>query len=202
MHVLTKAEARKLYRAKRASLSQAEVTARSEKIKDLLFSRIPIHRYSGVHIFLPILKNNEPDTYRIIETLVKDFPIDIYISKSLENGEMMHVLYNSETQLVHNRWGISEPVELSGALDSVDFLKKFEKEDILVLVPLLAFDKKGNRVGYGKGYYDRFLANSKENTTKIGISLFEPLDEIVDADSFDVRLNYGITPDRVYTIKE
>ncbi len=147
------------------------------------------------------MKNNEPDTYLIIDTLAKDFPIDVYISKSLENGEMMHVLYSSETQLVQNKWEIKEPVDLSMALDSAGFFKKFENDDILVLVPLLAFDKKGNRVGYGKGYYDRFLAHSEENTTKIGISLFEPLEEIVDADSFDVKLNYGITPDRVYSIK-
>ena len=62
----------------------------------------------------------------------------------------------------------------------------------LVIVPLLAFDKKGYRVGYGKGFYDRFLQNSK--TLKIGLSFFAPTEEIIDVHLNDVRLDKCITP--------
>lgn len=193
-----KAEIRKHFRTLRKALTSEEVEVKSKKITDLFFSRIPVHRYSIVHIFLPIKRNNEPETFGIIETLRKDFPTEIYISKSLENGEMLHVPYTSEILLEQNIWGIEEPADVSDALSSKAFFEKFKNEDILVLIPLLAFDRLGNRVGYGKGYYDRFLAYSNQKTTKVGLSLLEPVDQISDAGHYDIRLDYAITPDRIY----
>jgi len=67
-----------------------------------------------------------------------------------------------------------------------------------VLVPLLSFDKKGFRVGYGKGFYDRFLMQCKSDCIKIGLSYFDPIDVIDDADEFDVPLDFCITPQKVY----
>lgn len=193
-----KAEIRKHFRTLRKALTSEEVEVKSKKITDLLFSRIPVHRYSVVHIFLPIKRNNEPETFGIIETLRKDFPTEIYISKSQENGEMLHVPYTSEILLEQNVWGIEEPADVSDALSSEAFFEKFKTEDILVLIPLLAFDRLGNRVGYGKGYYDRFLAYSNQKTTKVGLSLLEPVDQISDAGHHDIRLDYAITPERIY----
>jgi 5-formyltetrahydrofolate cyclo-ligase len=69
----------------------------------------------------------------------------------------------------------------------------------LVFVPLLAFDKKGNRVGYGKGFYDRFLAQCRPNTQKMGLSFFCPIDEISDVDPWDVKLDSCICPDKIWT---
>ncbi len=194
---MNKIEIREQYKNLRKALSSEDVEAKSKAISNLLFSRIPIHRFSVVHVFLPIKKNNEPDTSFIIETLKKDFPTDIYISKSLENGEMLHILYKTDTVLEKNQWGIEEPSDVSEALDSKAFFDKFEKEDILVLIPLLAFDKTGNRVGYGKGYYDRFLAYS--HATKIGLSLLEPIDLITDVDPRDIKMDYCITAERVFS---
>jgi 5-formyltetrahydrofolate cyclo-ligase len=192
-----KAEIRKHFRRLRKALTSEEVDEKSKKIAELLFSRIPVHRYSVVHIFLPIKKNNEPETFGIIETLRRDFPAEIYISKSLENGEMLHVPYTSEILLEQNIWGIEEPADVSEAISSKAFFEKFKTEDILVLIPLLAFDKSGNRVGYGKGYYDRFLARSDQRTTKVGLSLLQPVDQISDAGHYDIRLDYAITPERI-----
>lgn len=193
-----KAEIRKHFRTLRKALTSEEVEEKSKKITGLLFSRIPVHRYSVVHIFLPIKRNNEPETFGIIETLRKDFPTEIYISKSQENGEMLHVPYTSDIRLEQNIWGIEEPADVSDALSSKAFFEKFKNEDILVLIPLLAFDRLGNRVGYGKGYYDRFLAYSNQKTTKVGLSLLEPVDQVSDAGHHDIRLDYAITPDRIY----
>ena len=193
-----KAEIRKHFRKLRKALTSEEVEVKSKKITDLLFSRIPVHRYSVVHIFLPIKRNNEPETFGIIETLRKDFPTEIYISKSQENGEMLHVPYTSEILLEQNVWGIEEPADVSEALSSKAFFEKFKNEDILVLIPLLAFDRLGNRVGYGKGYYDRFLAYSNQKTTKVGLSLLEPVDQVSDAGHHDIKLDYAITPERIY----
>lgn len=195
---MTKSEARKHYRELRKALTQEEVLTKSKAILSLLFSRIPVHSYSIVHVFLPIEKNNEPDTHFIIETLQRDFPSEIYISKSLENGEMLHTPYSTATILKKNKWGIEEPTDLSQALTSEVFFENFATEDILVLIPLLAFDKQGNRVGYGKGYYDRFLSHSGRNCTKMGISLLEPVGLISDADPHDIKMDCCITPERIW----
>lgn len=195
---MTKEEIRKEARQKRGLLGSSEVEDRSRRISSLLFSRIPVHRFSVVHLFLPIRENHEPDTHLLLETLQKDFPVTIYISKSLGNGEMLHVPYTSALPLKKNRWGIEEPADLSQALDSEAFFKAFREENILVLIPLLAFDRQGYRVGYGKGYYDRFLSHSLPHTTKIGLSLLEPVEAISDSSPFDIRMDYCITSERIW----
>ena len=68
----------------------------------------------------------------------------------------------------------------------------------MVLIALFAFDDKGNRIGYGKGMYDRFLSKCPGNTIKIGLSFFDSVDEISDVNEFDVPLDYAITPSKVY----
>lgn len=195
---MTKAEIRKIYKEKRRALTEETCANFNKKIHDLVFSRLAIHRYSPIHLFLPILRNNEPDTRLIINTLRKDFAPDLYISKSLENGEMLHVKYDPTTVLESNAWGIEEPKNLNYSYNSETFFEKYRNEDILVFVPLLAFDKKGNRVGYGKGYYDKFLQYATKDTTIVGLSLFEPVDLIDDADVFDVKMNFCVTHERMW----
>jgi 5-formyltetrahydrofolate cyclo-ligase len=68
----------------------------------------------------------------------------------------------------------------------------------VVFVPLLAFDEVGNRVGYGKGFYDKFLGNCKKEVIKIGLSFYEAEPEIIDIYTNDIRLNYCITPQNIY----
>ena len=193
---MTKEELRKEARQNRSRLSAEEIEIRSRKIASLLFGQIPVHRFSAVHIFMSIAENQEPDTRPILETLKKDFPASVYLSKSLENGEMLHVPFT--TDLVKNRWGILEPADLSQALSSQAFFHTFREENILVLIPLLAFDRVGHRVGYGKGYYDRFLSGSGSNTTKTGLSLLEPCEKISDSTPFDIRMDYCITPTQIW----
>ncbi len=92
-------------------------------------------------------------------------------------------------ELMHNDYGIEEP---SGGN------KVMENEIDLILVPLLAFDKYGFRVGYGKGYYDKFLFQCRKDSIKIGLSYFDPVDEIEDINSFDIPLNYCVTPRKLF----
>ena len=193
---MTKEEIRRTARQQRGVLESQEVTARSRKITSLLFSRIPVHRYSVVHLFLPIRKNNEPDTRLVLEVLQKDFPAEVYISKSLPNGEMLHSPYTPD--LRENRWGIEEPADTAHAISSATFFHTFRDENILVLIPLLAFDRSGHRVGYGKGYYDRFLQHADQKTSKVGLSLLPPLDTISNPSPEDIRMDYCITPEQVW----
>jgi len=76
--------------------------------------------------------------------------------------------------------------------------KKFLYKPDLVILPLLAYDYQGNRVGYGKGYYDRFLAQIP-NIPKIGLSFFKPVEQISDIQIWDVTLDYCITPETIYS---
>jgi 5-formyltetrahydrofolate cyclo-ligase len=88
-----------------------------------------------------------------------------------------------------NKYNILEPIgDHSIPPESID----------LVFVPLLAFDKNGYRVGYGKGFYDRYLARCRDTVIKIGFSFFDPVDVIDDIDEFDVPLSYCVTPSSLY----
>lgn len=71
----------------------------------------------------------------------------------------------------------------------------------VVFVPLLAYDNKGNRVGYGKGFYDHFLSECREDVVKIGLSFFEPEEAIEDVSATDIRLDYCVTPMTVYNFR-
>ena len=116
---------------------------------------------------------------------------NILISKSdFETGNMTHFLLTDSTLIKKNDYNIPEPID--GIEISNDKIE-------VVFIPLLAFDTKGNRVGYGKGFYDRFLTNCKPEAMKIGLSFFDPEDEISDVFESDVRLDYCVTPNKNYT---
>ena len=102
---------------------------------------------------------------------------------------MTHFLLTDSTLIKKNDYNIPEPI--AGIEISNDKIE-------VVFVPLLAFDSLGNRVGYGKGFYDRFLTNCKPETVKIGLSFFGPEDEISDVFESDIRLDYCVTPNKSY----
>ena len=88
-----------------------------------------------------------------------------------------------------NKFGIVEPSDG----------EKIDTADIdLVLTPLLTFDKTGNRVGFGKGFYDKIFSRCRSDVIKIGLSFFEATGIIEDINQFDVPLNYCVTPKKVY----
>jgi 5-formyltetrahydrofolate cyclo-ligase len=102
---------------------------------------------------------------------------------------MSCVLVNDETIFALNKYGIPEPLDaVEMSPEALDW----------VFLPLLAFDVNGHRVGYGKGYYDRFLKKCKEDVVKIGFSYFEAEPIISDSNRLDVKLDYCVTPERIY----
>lgn len=188
---MQKQDLRKEYLQKRKALTEIEVEGFSRKIHDWFFRSIPVHAYATIHTFLPIKRNNEIDTWFIINTLQRGFATDIIIPRSHDDGTMSHYLLTKDTIFEENQWKIPEPSPVGSLQSSVFNID-------LVLIPLLCFDKKGYRVGYGKGYYDRFLAECRPDVMKIGLSIFEPVDEISDVDEFDVKMDYCITPNRIW----
>ncbi|UII81831.1 5-formyltetrahydrofolate cyclo-ligase [Flagellimonas sp. CMM7] len=150
--------------------------------------QIPIWDFFYFHIFLSIEKNKEIDTLPMI-TLLQGKDKNVVIPKVSSGNSMENYLLTDSTVLKKNKWHIPEPI---------DGVKIPENQIDVVFVPLLAFDATGNRVGYGKGYYDTFLHRCRPETIKIGLSLFEAEDGISDIHENDVKLNYCVTPKKVY----
>ncbi|WP_298221482.1 5-formyltetrahydrofolate cyclo-ligase [Flavobacterium sp.] len=185
---MLKNELRKKYQLLRSQLSEHAVEEMSLDIANQLVT-LPLWELKYFHVFLPILEKKEVDTEFILHVLAgKDK--DIVVSKSdFSRMDMTHFLLTDSTKFAKNRYGISEPVDgLEVPVAKID----------VVFVPLLAFDKLGHRVGYGKGFYDTFLMECKPETLKIGLSFFEAEDSIEDVWEGDQKLDYCITPKTVY----
>lgn len=190
---MTKKELRSVFKERRQALTPAQVAADSQAIARLFFSYFQVETLRAVHCYLPIRRQNEVDTFPIIYTIQEKFlKTHIVIPRSLpQTGEMEHFQWLPDMTLEMNAWGILEPNPVHSLQYSVGSID-------LVIVPLLAFDKNGHRVGYGKGFYDRFLARCSSKTIKVGLSFFEPVLPISDTDATDIRLDYCITPSRVW----
>lgn len=185
---MKKKELRKLYRDKRLKLTVQEIDSLSEKIL-FQYKEIESNANCVYHIFLTIEGKKEINTSYFIDYL-KNRGKDIAVSKSdFETNTMQSFKLLDNTQLEISSWGIPEPINAERISD--------ETIDV-IFVPLLAFDNKGNRVGYGKGFYDRFFKSCRKDVIKIGLSLFEASDIIEDLNQNDIPLDYCITPDKLY----
>ncbi|GAB3778602.1 5-formyltetrahydrofolate cyclo-ligase [Spirosoma horti] len=195
---MTKAELRQEFLAKRKALTGEEITRDSQRIARNFFTYLEQHNLDGtqatMHTFLPIKRRNEIDTWPIIHQIWTNFPhfqISVPVTDEYTHQLINYKLFPS-TALVENRLGIPEPAV--GSRYETDLA-----QISIVLVPLLTFDKQGHRVGYGGGYYDRFLASCRPDCLKIGLSLFEPIQVIDDITLTDVPLNCFITPKQLYS---
>ncbi len=187
---MKKAEARKLFLQKRSEESLASIEEKSRAVAEVFFKNFPLTDIRTVHAFLPILHKKELDTSFIINRLMKEHKVTVAVSRTnFADNSLQCLLFTEDTILKENKWGIPEPE--GGELVA-------EHTVDLVLVPLLAYDKKGNRVGYGKGFYDRLLCTCRKDVLKVGLSFYEPVDEIEDVNEFDIPLNFCVTDKRVY----
>jgi 5-formyltetrahydrofolate cyclo-ligase len=190
---MTKSELRKLYLQKRLSLTEGEYSRLSQQISQQFFSNIDLSPTKVIHTYLPIAKNREPNTWLIIDRIRKDFPkIRISLPK-VRNNILENFYFEELRQLEKNEWDILEPKhgEITPA-ENID----------VVIVPLVAFDQTGSRVGYGKGFYDKFLALCRADCKKIGLSFFNPVDRIDDTQAFDMGLTHCLTPTDFYQFKD
>lgn len=184
---MTKAEIRKIAGLQRKALTDDQVHVYSKQML-ALFSSFDLSSVETVHVFLPIAAKNEPDTFLFIDWLQVNYPdLRILVPKAdFISSLMTNYVYRGRNGLAESFYGILEPVDGEVYTGNVD----------MVLVPMLAFDLQGYRVGYGKGFYDRFLQGN--DVQKVGLSFFDPVDRIEDVNEHDVRLDCCITPDRIY----
>jgi 5-formyltetrahydrofolate cyclo-ligase len=198
---MLKKELRQKYKALRKQISENDLEEMSLAIANKVLM-LPIWEKTYFHIFMPIIEHKEVNTEYILH-LLSGKDKEIVISKSdFETRSMTHFLLTDNTKIKKNEYHIPEPVDgLEVPTNKID----------VVFVPLLAFDKTGHRVGYGKGFYDKFLSECKPDTSpdnyrdelakqtiKVGLSFFEAEAKIDDIFENDVKLDYCVTPNEVY----
>ena len=186
---MLKGELRKVYKLKRSSLTNTEILSLEIANKTL---EIDIWNLQNYHVFFPIEKHKEVDSKLIIQIAQGKDKNVILPKLNLESKTIDSFLLTDSTPLKTNHLGISEPfngIQINN--NQID----------LVFVPLLAFDNFGHRVGYGGGYYDKFLSECPR-AIKVGLSYFDPINKIEDINSKDIKLDYCITPNKVYKFSE
>ncbi len=182
---------RKNYLERQKSFLPFERKQKSKQIADRFFREFDLKNIHFLHCFAAIKKFNEIDTSLIFKRFWRNFPqIQAFVPRvNFEINKIENLKFTAETELKENVWQISEPTT-NETIES-------EKID-MILVPLLCFDKKGFRVGYGKGFYDKLLENCRKDCLKIGLSYFAPIEEISDVKNFDVKLDFCVTPEKIW----
>ncbi|MGG7552639.1 5-formyltetrahydrofolate cyclo-ligase [Chryseobacterium arthrosphaerae] len=183
---MLKAELRKKYLQKRKALSHDEAFLLSEKIFQHFITYFKPKTGQKVHIFIPIEKFNEIDTQILIQYFLAQ-NIRVYVPKIVAD-KLINIEIFQDTVFETNSWGISEPVSNE---DSGETYFHY------VITPLLYCDRKGNRVGYGKGFYDGLFQSISPDTKKIGVNYFDPDEYIDDVWENDIPLDYLVTPTEV-----
>lgn len=187
---LDKNQLRAFYKELRAALTDEELEEKSQLIAKqvaiFLDGRKALRHF---HLFFPISRQREINTFPIKEYLEERKGI-IYTSRVEADSLTLHTLrLKAKTGFEMDKWGIPVPKEFD--LVSNEAIQ-------VVFVPLLAYDRRGNRVGFGKGYYDKFLASLHPSVAKIGLSFFPPEVEIL-SEIHDITLDYCITPENSIT---
>jgi len=185
---MLKSDLRKTMLDRRKTLSEMDCI----KLDDLLLIQFQKFDWSNIHFigsFFPMENNNEPNTL-LLTRFLKVFIPNLSIAYPRINEIDLSMEFYEETESLQlNKWGIHEPAPLNKILP--------EQMD-LILVPLLGFDNNGNRVGYGKGFYDRYFDKYAYTNHRVGLSYFDPISKIEDTDQFDVPLTHCITPWNCY----
>lgn len=189
---MTKKELRQYYKQKRAALSVTEREMMSQQIAQQL-SQWAIWGYHCYHLFLSIEKLQEIDTTPILTLLYQKNKQVVVPKMNPKTKTLTSIQITEDTSLLINSWGVPEPQE--GTVVAAD------KIDV-VFVPLLVCDYYGNRIGYGGGYYDRFLAECRPKTLKVGLSFFLPDGDFSSISlPTDIRLTHIVTPYKIITIE-
>ena len=184
---MTKETLRQHYTSLRASMDASEVANQSIAIANQVL-KLPIWEFTNYHLFLSIENKVEVDTSYLLSVLQGKDKSVILSKSNFSTHTMRHILLQENTRIANSKFGIPEPQAGIEVLPS--------KIDV-VFVPLLAYDQQGHRVGYGKGFYDRFLKQCGPNTRFVGLSFFAPENNIPSTPN-DIALDYCVTPKSTY----
>lgn len=196
MPLMTKDAIRRSFLKRRKELDPKIAKEQSFRVNGVIKEHLGEHFKSSkvVHIYIDKKGSNEVDTTPLFEYLWENFPhIITATAVVIGDGIMEQRAYSAKSTLTINRFGIEEPQE-------------GEQIDIaaidIAFVPMVAADRQGNRIGYGGGYYDRFLAKTSPSCIKVGLSLLEPMDTFpYPIESHDIPLSAIASPTTFYYCK-
>jgi len=181
---MKKQELRALYKQKRKDLTEIQIKGLQENIYQQIYN-LDLSAVKNVHLFLSLPKFKEIDTAPLI-TWFRNKNKRIVVSKcNFKDNTLSHFYLEENTVLSLNKFGVLEPV----AAELVE-----ENKLDLIFIPMLISDDKKFRVGYGKGFYDRFLSNCRKDAKFIGLNFFPPITAIEDKNEFDIPLHQVIYP--------
>jgi 5-formyltetrahydrofolate cyclo-ligase len=181
---------RKEFLQRRMTIQEEDLKERTALIASN-FRKLVLPTINYVLSYNPLLHRREFDV-SLCEDILKEQNLIMRVAWPkihMDLLDMEAVLVEKDGLYIKNKFNILEPI--GGVIIPPQQLD-------IIFVPLVAFDERGYRVGYGKGYYDRYLAQCRPETIRIGFSFFEAVDYIEDIDEFDVPLNFCITPHRIY----
>lgn len=182
---MLKKDLRILFLDKRNALPKDMVNVLSEKIFENFLLKFTVSENQNIHIFLPITKFNEINTFPFINFLWSK-NVNVFVPKIIKN-QIISVRLTPETPLIENNWGIKEPFSNQNETSTFDY----------IITPLLYCDQIGNRIGYGKGFYDAFFKKINSDAKKIGVNYFTPTYIVDDTSEQDIKIDYLVTPDDI-----
>lgn len=183
---MTKSELRVFYKEKRKRLSASDVEGKSLNILDNI-QKLPIWEHFVYHCFLPIEAQREIQTSHLINLLWKHNKKTVV--PKVQGADLLVCEFTPESELEVGKFQVPEPVNCTPiSFDAID----------VVFVPLLICDLNGNRIGYGGGFYDRFLSKLKPDTLKIGLNYFNPILTKIEAEATDIPLDFCISPQEIF----
>ena len=188
---MIKSELRKAYLERRRSLSKVTHSELSTEIVNRLVNSLNFDSVHALHCYISLEHFGEVETGILFSRVWEMHPQIITTAPRMnrDSGEIESLIYQLDTPTRENSWKIAEPQGLEiVAPEALD----------LVIVPLLCFDRRGHRVGYGKGFYDRFLQKCRPDCIKAGLSFFAPVDSINDVHDSDVPLDLCVTPGETF----
>lgn len=170
---------------------RASVYNRDEKNYSITESVLNSQQYiTADKIFAYWSVDSEVDTRRIIDKALSDGKMVALPKCTDKDGNMKFYYISSASDLLQGMYGIMEPPE--------DHIAEDFTKDSLCLVPALSFDNEGYRLGYGKGYYDRFLVKFKG--VSMGLCFSDCLCENLPRDSYDKKADYIVTDEKIYDL--
>ncbi len=175
---------------KRSALNWLQVQGKSHEMTQYLFLLPQFVQANTVLVYLPI--KNEVDTFPIIKTIWQQNK-QVVIPICQPDNKLLLSHFNNIDDLTEGTFGIMEVKE-----DCLDPVPSSSVE--IVLVPGLAFDKSGHRLGYGKGYYDRFLKTLPPKTPKVALAFDFQFLEKLPAEEHDVPLDIIVTNEGIHYV--
>ncbi len=178
-----KNQIRKEMKSIRAAMSKAEVLQKSKAAAECFIKSEIYKKAETIMLYMPL--GNETDTSEIIRAAFADRKRIVLPVTDGETGIITPFFYDKDTVLEKGGFSVTEPKNARLA----------EKSDIdVVIVPGIAFDESGARVGFGKGCYDMFLAGM--TAVKVGYCYEFQLCEKISADEHDIKMDCIVTEKR------